>query len=116
MSRISDAFNNKKAFIPFITSGDPDVNTTIKAVKAMAEAGADIIELGIPFSDPTAEGPVIQKANMRALENGITTDKVFDMVKEIRKDVKIPLVFMTYANVVFSYGIERFMKTLQKWE
>ena len=110
MSRISDAFNNKKAFIPFITSGDPDVNTTIKAVKAMAEAGADIIELGIPFSDPTAEGPVIQKANIRALKNGITTDKVFDMVKEIRKDVKIPLVFMTYANVVFSYGIERFMK------
>ena len=102
MSRISDAFNNKKAFIPFITSGDPDVNTTIKAVKAMAEAGADIIELGIPFSDPTAEGPVIQKANIRALKNGITTDKVFDMVKEIRKDVKIPLVFMTYANVVFS--------------
>ena len=92
MSRISDAFNNKKAFIPFITSGDPDVNTTIKAVKAMAEAGADIIELGIPFSDPTAEGPVIQKANIRALKNGITTDKVFDMVKEIRKDVKIPLV------------------------
>ena len=110
MSRISDAFNNKKAFIPFITSGDPDVNTTIKAVKAMAEAGADIIELGIPFSDPTAEGPVIQKANIRALKNGITTDKVFDMVKEIRKDVKIPLVFMTYANVVFSYGTERFMK------
>lgn len=67
----------------------------------MAEAGADIIELGIPFSDPTAEGPVIQKANIRALKNGITTDKVFDMVKEIRKDVKIPLVFMTYANVVF---------------
>lgn len=116
MSRISDAFNNKKAFIPFITSGDPDVNTTIKAVKAMAEAGADIIELGIPFSDPTAEGPVIQKANIRALKNGITTDKVFDMVKEIRKDVKIPLVFMTYANVVFSYGTERFMKTLLKWE
>lgn len=110
MSRISDAFNNKKAFIPFITSGDPDVNTTIKAVKAMAEAGADIIELGIPFSDPTAEGPVIQKANIRALKNGITTDKVFDMVKEIRKDVKIPLVFMTYANVVFSYGTERFCK------
>lgn len=82
----------------------------------MAEAGADIIELGIPFSDPTAEGPVIQKANIRALKNGITTDKVFDMVKEIRKDVKIPLVFMTYANVVFSYGTERFMKTLQKWE
>ena len=104
MSRISDAFNNKKAFIPFITSGDPDVNTTIKAVKAMAEAGADIIELGIPFSDPTAEGPVIQEANIRALKNGITTDKVFDMVKEIRKDVKIPLVFMTYANVVFSYN------------
>ena len=86
MSRISDAFNNKKAFIPFITSGDPDVNTTIKAVKAMAEAGADIIELGIPFSDPTAEGPVIQEANIRALKNGITTDKVFDMVKEIRKE------------------------------
>jgi tryptophan synthase alpha chain len=110
MSRLKEAFKDGKAFIPFITCGDPDLETTAAIVKQMSANGADIIELGIPFSDPTAEGPVIQEANIRALKNGITTDKVFDMVKEIRKDVKIPLVFMTYANVVFSYGTERFMK------
>ena len=108
MSNIKEAFKNGKAFIPFITTGDPDLETTGKIVRAMAEAGADLIELGIPFSDPTAEGPVIQSANIRALAGGVTTDKIFDFVKELRKDVKVPLVFMTYANVVFSYGIERF--------
>ena len=111
MSKIRDAFKNGKAFIPFITCGDPDLETTAKIVRAMEQAGADLIELGIPFSDPTAEGPVIQGANIRALAGGVTTDKIFAFVRELRKDVKVPLVFMTYANVVFSYGTERFVKT-----
>ena len=109
MSNIYKAFENGKEFIAFITCGDPDLETTAKAVKAAADNGADLIELGIPFSDPTAEGPVIQGANTRALNGGITTDKVFDFVKDIRKDVKIPMVFMTYANVVFSYGADKFI-------
>lgn len=109
MSKIADAFKNGKAFIPFITCGDPDLETTAKIVRAAVDAGADLIELGIPFSDPTAEGPVIQGANIRALAGGVTTDKIFELVKELRRDVKIPMVFMTYANVVFSYGGERFM-------
>ncbi len=108
MSRIEQAFQNGKAFIPFITCGDPDLETTAAIVRAMAANGADIIELGIPFSDPTAEGPVIQQANIRALSGGVTTDKIFDFVTELRKDVQVPMVFMTYANVVFSYGAERF--------
>ena len=111
MSNIRKAFENGKAFIAFITCGDPDLETTVKVVKEAAENGADLIELGIPFSDPTAEGPTIQGANLRALTGGVTTDKIFDMVKELRKDVTIPMVFMTYANVVFSYGSERFIKT-----
>ncbi|MBQ7658200.1 MAG: tryptophan synthase subunit alpha [Butyrivibrio sp.] len=111
MSNIAKAFENKKAFIAFITCGDPDLETTIKVVKEAADNGADLIELGIPFSDPTAEGPTIQGANLRALTGGVTTDKIFDMVKELRKDVTIPMVFMTYANVVFSYGAEKFIKT-----
>ncbi len=109
MSKIKSAFENGKAFIPFITCGDPDLETTEKAVRAAAENGADLIELGIPFSDPTAEGPVIQGANFRALANGTTTDKILDMVKNIRKDINVPMVFMTYANVVFSYGAEKFI-------
>ena len=109
MSNINKAFENGKAFIAFITCGDPDLETTAKAVKTAADNGADLIELGIPFSDPTAEGPVIQGANIRALKGGITTNKVFDFVKEIRKDVKTPMVFMTYANVVFSYGADKFI-------
>lgn len=109
MSNIREAFKNGKAFIPFITCGDPDLETTGKAVRAAVENGADLIELGIPFSDPTAEGPVIQGANIRALAAGTTTDKIFDFVRELRKDVHVPMVFMTYVNVVFSYGAERFM-------
>ncbi len=104
MNNIANAFKNGKAFIPFITCGDPDLETTAKTVRAMAAAGADLIELGIPFSDPTAEGSVIQEANIRALSAGATTDKIFDLVRDLRLDVKIPMVFMTYANVVFSYG------------
>lgn len=111
MSNIKSAFENKKAFIPFITCGDPDLETTGKIVREAEKNGADLIELGIPFSDPTAEGPVIQGANIRALSGGVTTDKIFDLVRELRKDVKIPLVFMTYANVVFSYGAEKFIST-----
>jgi len=111
MSRIAEAFNNGKVFIPFVTCGDPDLETTGKIVSAMAQNGADIIELGIPFSDPTAEGPVIQEANIRALSGKVTTDKIFNFVQEIRREVHIPLVFLTYANVVFSYGSERFIKT-----
>ena len=106
MSKIAEAFRNGKAFIPFITCGDPDLETTKEAVKAMVANGADLIELGIPFSDPTAEGPVIQGANVRALSGGVTTDKVFDMVRELRKEVRVPMVFMTYANVVYSYGVK----------
>lgn len=108
MSRIQAAFQGRKAFIAFITCGDPDLETTKAAVKAAAANGADLIELGIPFSDPTAEGPVIQAANMRALQNGITTDQIFAFVHDLRKEVNVPLVFMTYANVVFSYGTARF--------
>ena len=111
MSNIKKAFENGKAFIAFVTCGDPDLETTAKVVRAAVENGADLIELGIPFSDPTAEGPVIQGANLRALRGGITTDKIFAFVKELRRDVKVPMVFMTYANVVFSYGAEKFIST-----
>ncbi len=114
MSNIAKAFEGGKAFIPFVTCGDPDLETTAKIVREMAANGADLIELGIPFSDPTAEGPVIQGANIRALSGGVTTDKIFDFVRELRKDVSVPLVFMTYANVVFSYGAERFIGTCRQ--
>ena len=105
---------NGKAFIPFITCGDPNLDTTRKLAIALQEAGADIIELGIPFSDPTAEGPVIQAANLRALTGGVTTDSIFDMVAELRSDVNVPLVFMTYGNIVYHYGIERFCARAQE--
>ena len=114
MSKIRTAFNNGKAFIPFITCGDPDLETTGKIVRAAVANGADLIELGIPFSDPTAEGPVIQGANIRALAGGVTTDQIFDLVRDLRRDVTIPLVFMTYANVVFSYGAEKFIATCRE--
>lgn len=114
MSNISKAFEHGKAFIPFVTCGDPSLDVTEEVVYAMVEAGADLIELGIPFSDPTAEGPVIQGANIRALAGGVTTDKVFDLVRKLRKKVTIPMVFMTYANVVFSYGSERFISTCKE--
>lgn len=114
MSNIRRAFENGKAFIPFITCGDPDLETTAAVVRAAVENGADLIELGIPFSDPTAEGPVIQEANVRALNGGVTTDKIFGLVRELRKDVTVPMVFMTYANVVLSYGSERFISTCRE--
>lgn len=110
MSKIKKAFLNGKACIPFITCGDPDLDITKEAIVEMARAGADVLELGIPFSDPTVEGTVVQEANLRALKNNITTDHIMDMVEEVRKIVDIPLVFVTYANVVYSYGVEAFVK------
>ena len=110
MSRVSEVFYNKKAFIPFITAGDPNLGITEQLVPAMAEAGADLIELGIPFSDPVAEGPVIQEADLRALAAGTTADKIFESVRRIRTKTDIPLAFMTYLNPIFVYGSERFVK------
>lgn len=108
MSRIEEAFQKHKAFIAFITVGDPDLETTERVVHAAVENGADLIELGIPFSDPTAEGPVIMKADEVALKAGTTTDKVFELTKKLRETITVPMVYMTYANVVFSYGCEKF--------
>ena len=107
-SDIARAFADGKAFIPFLTCGDPDLATSEELIVAMAEAGANLIELGIPFSDPTAEGPVIQEANLRALANGVTTDDVFELIERVRTRTDVPLAIMTYANVVYGYGIERF--------
>lgn len=114
MSNIKSAFSGGKAFIAFITCGDPDLATTAACVSEAVKNGADLIELGIPFSDPTAEGPVIQGANIRALAGGVKTKDVFDLVRELRKDITIPMVFMTYANVVFSYGAEKFISTCEE--
>lgn len=116
MSKIKNAFANGKAFIPFITCGYPDIETTENCVREMVANGADLIELGIPFSDPTAEGPVIQEANLKALQAGIDTEKIFDFVKKIRREIKIPLIFMTYANVIFAYGAEKFLSTCREIE
>ena len=110
MNRIQKAFENGKAFIPFVTGGDPDLETTKELLIAMAKEGADLIEIGIPFSDPVAEGPTIQAANERALMAGCTIDKLFDMIKEARKEVSVPLVFLTYVNPIFVYGKIKFMK------
>ena len=109
MSNIASAFDHGKAFIAFLTCGDPDLETTAAAVREAVRNGADLIELGIPFSDPTAEGPVIQEASLRALTGGVTTDMIFGLVRSLRRDVSVPMVFMTYANVVYSYGAERFI-------
>lgn len=109
MSRTAGAFKNGKAFIAFITCGDPDIETTKEAIREAVKNGADLIEIGIPFSDPTAEGPVIQEANIRALSGGMTTDKAFALVRELRQETETPFVFMTYANVVYSYGTNGFL-------
>lgn len=109
MTRIESAFYDKKAFIAFVTAGDPTLEMTKKLVIRMEQEGADLIELGIPFSDPVAEGPVIQAANERALKNGATTDKIFDMVLELRETVKVPIVFLTYYNPIFTYGTKAFL-------
>jgi len=114
MTKIKQVFKKGKAFIPFITAGDPTLEVTKELVLNMAEAGADLIELGIPFSDPVAEGIVIQKADERALTGGVTTDKIFNMVQDIRKVCNVPLAFMTYVNPIFTYGAEQFLKNCQE--
>lgn len=114
MSKIAEAFNHGKAFIPFLTAGDPDLGKTEEFILEMERSGADLIEIGIPFSDPIAEGIVIQEADIRALASGTTTDKIFDMVAKVRPQVRIPLVFMTYLNPVFHYGYERFFGRCQE--
>ena len=114
MNKLKQVFANGKAFIPFITAGDPSMEITGQLVLGMAEAGADLIELGIPFSDPVAEGQVIQDADNRALLGGATTDKIFTMVEGIRRSCSVPIAFMTYVNPVFTYGTDRFMKNCQK--
>lgn len=114
MIKLRQAFENKKAFIAFITAGDPDLETTEKLIYEMEKNGADLIEIGIPFSDPIAEGIVIQEADIRALANGATTEKIFQMIEKIRSNVHIPLVFMTYLNVIFGYGSEKFLARCQE--
>lgn len=110
MSNIRKAFENGKAFIPFVTGGDPTLDVTEQLLYAMQDAGADLIEIGIPFSDPIAEGIVIQEANERALADGCTTDKLFDMIFRARQKVTVPMVFLTYVNPIYTYGKEKFMK------
>ncbi|MGN0465832.1 MAG: tryptophan synthase subunit alpha [Lachnospiraceae bacterium] len=114
MSKIKNAFENKKAFIAFITAGDPSLEKTEEFVLTAEKAGADLVEIGIPFSDPIADGPVIQEANVRALKNNVTTDDIFDLVASIRKKTDIPLVFLTYLNPVFKYGYEKFLARCQQ--
>ena len=117
MNKLEHAFADGKALLPFITCGDPNLETTAAIVRAMSAAGAGAVILGIPFSDPTAEGPLVQEANLRAFAAGVSTDGVFDLVRELRSDVSLPFVFMTYANVIFSYkgkdgiGAEAFIRT-----
>jgi len=110
MSNIKNAFKNGKAFIGFITGGDPTVEKTKEFILEMIKAGADLIEIGIPFSDPIAEGPVIQEANNRALAAGATVEKLFNLVAALRKETSVPLLFMTYVNPVFHYGYDAFFK------
>lgn len=110
MSNISKAFENGKAFIGFVTAGDPDIETSEQIMLSMAKGGCDLIEIGIPFSDPIAEGPVIQEANLRSLSQGTTTDKVFELTKKVSSQIDTPLVYMTYLNVLFAYGYDKFLE------
>ena len=116
MSKIANAFKNGKAFIGFLTAGDPTIEKTVDFILTMEDAGCDLIEIGIPFSDPMAEGVVIQDANVRALKHNTTTDDVFDIVKAVREKSDIPLVFLTYINPVFFYGYEKFFKRCNELE
>lgn len=112
--KIKDAFENGKAFIGFVTGGDPSIEKSEEIILKMVEAGCDLVEIGIPFSDPIAEGPVIQEANIRALSAGTTTDKIFELAENVRKKTKVPLVFLTYLNPVFHYGYERFFEKCEE--
>ncbi|WP_178647602.1 tryptophan synthase subunit alpha [uncultured Methanobrevibacter sp.] len=116
MSKIKNAFKDKTAFIGFLTAGDPNLDKTVEFILAMEEAGCDLIEIGIPFSDPMAEGVVIQEANVRALKNNVTTDDVFGVIEKVREKSDIPIVFLTYINPVFFYGYEEFFKRCNELE
>ena len=113
MSKLTEIFQNKKAFIPFLVADDPNAQTTIDSVVTLAENGADIVELGIPFSDPVADGPVIQAADLRAFDAGVNTDVVFEIVENVRQKTDVPIVFLTYLNIVFKYGYEKFCQRCQ---
>lgn len=113
MSNLKEVFANKKAFIPFVVADDPDFDTTVQSVITLAENGADIVELGIPFSDPVADGPVIQSADLRAFYAGVNTDVVFDIVERAREKTDVPIIFLTYANIAFKYGYEAFCQKCQ---
>lgn len=110
MSRIKNAFTNGKAFIGFLTAGDPSLDKTEEFILSMVSAGADLIEIGVPFSDPIAEGEVIQRANIRALSVGTTLEKIFEAVKSVRMKTQVPIVFLTYLNPVFTYGYDHFFR------
>lgn len=114
MSKITDAFKNGKAFIPFITAGDPSLDVTEQIILEIDKSGADIIEVGIPFSDPVAEGIVIQEADLRALSAGTTTDKIFDMLKNIKDKVNCAITIMTYINPIYAYGTEKFLSNCKE--
>ena len=114
MSKIKNAFKNGKAFIGFIAAGDPNIEKTIDFIKVMEKSGADLIELGIPFSDPAADGPIIQQASIRALKTGITPDKIFNMLESIKDEISIPIVLLTYLNPVFNYGYDKFFAKCAK--
>jgi tryptophan synthase alpha chain len=114
MSRISQTFEylhkiHERALIPYVTAGDPDLEMTKRLVREMVRRGGDIIEIGVPFSDPLADGPIIQRASQRALQGGTTLRKILHSVSELRHDVDVPLVLMTYYNPVFRYGEEAFV-------
>lgn len=118
-SRITKKFNelrnkNEKALITYITGGDPNIDTTFNLVLAMEKAGADIVEIGIPYSDPTADGPVIERAAMRALKAGTNIESVFDMVAKLRVETEVPLVFLVYYNGIYKYGIEKFLNKCEE--
>lgn len=110
MTNLAAVFKNHKAFIPFIVANDPDFDTTVQNIVALAQGGADIVELGIPFSDPVADGPVIQAADLRAFAANVHTKTVFEIVEAARKETAVPIVFLTYLNIVFKYGYEAFLK------
>lgn len=112
----NNVFNKGKAFIPFLTAGYPTLDATEKLILKMEEAGADLIEVGIPFSDPIAEGPVIQKSSQLALNNGVNVEKIFEMLKRIREKSNLPMVFMAYANSLFVYGLDKFFQKCQDLE
>ncbi|HMM06469.1 MAG TPA: tryptophan synthase subunit alpha [Clostridiales bacterium] len=114
MNKIADAFNGKKALIAYLMAGDPNLEKSAEYILTAQEAGADLIEIGIPFSDPIAEGKVIQEASVRALNAGARLDGIFEMVASLKDKIRVPLVFMTYLNPVFVYGYERFFHTCKE--